>query len=86
MCGIRVVHGRYTVVYGGHGGTRMVYGWYTDGIRWYTAGLLAWYTDGIRTVYGGIRVASCNFLIFVVKKVRVMQDWGTCIASTLGVT
>ena len=70
-----MVYGSYTdgSVDGGHGGIRMVYGWYTDGIRWYTAGILAWYTDGIRTVYGGIRVASCNLLIFAVKKARVTR-------------
>ena len=64
-------------------GIRVVY---TDGIRRYAAGIPAWYTDGIRTVYGGIRLASCNLLIFVVKKVRVLQGWGTCITSTFGVT
>ena len=77
MCGIRVVYGRYTAVYGGPW-------WYTDGIRTVYGGIRLGSWLGIRTVYGGIRVASCNLLIFAVKKVRVTQDWRTYITSTLG--
>ena len=43
-------------------GIRMVYDWYTDGIRlvfggirWYTGGI-RWYTGGIRWYTGGIRM------------------------------